>query len=440
MSTTFALRIALCFALLTATVAPSTAAKLNVDAPPAGYDRIAADVTDAVMREFWNRTGGNIFSNALPSAETVGSDAAHNNGYVLWPSIIAFQALVEGERAHPGRYAARIWTVYNAGWSQYWNPQWHCYMAWRMFPGNTDSYYDDNAWAVIALVEAYTATKTSDPDHASTYLTRAAEIMKDYESAGWDNTGKPGGVKWGTDATKSGTTDKTASASAGAALAALMLARSGRNVKFNTNWGNRVLTWINGNLADTDHLVRDGYRRGGDSKWSIMPTKWTYNTGVTIRAYAQHYQLTHDARDLRIADAMAHAAIDHHSALFDGLVVDPDKRCWYDGVYFEHYLIDGLIKLGKVTKDKKLKTAITAECRREANYTYNYIRDPADSLYWRNLRLWRIGPSQDAVWQQLTGQAQALDQDTSEMSGSQYVKTLLANASAARMFWLMTEL
>ena len=440
MTSTLAARITLCLTLLTTLADPSTAAKLNVDPPPAGYDRTAAAVTDATMHNFWNRTGGNIFSNALPSAETVTSDPAHNNGYVFWPTIIAFQALVEGERAHHGRYKGQIWTVYNEGWSQYWNPKWHCYMAWLMFPGNTDSYYDDNAWAIIALVEAYTATKTSDPRHASTYLARAAEIMDNYEYSGWDNTGKPGGVKWGTDTTKPGTTDKTASASAGAALAALMLADAGRNTKINTDWGGRVLTWINTHLADTDNLVRDGYRRGPDSKWSIMPTKWTYNTGVTIRAYAEHYKLTHDARDLSIANAMAYAAIDHHGALFDGLVVDPDTRCWYDGVYFEHYLVDGLIKLGKVTNDRKLKAALTAECRREADYTYNYIRDPADNLYWRNLRLWRIGPNQDTAWRQLTGQTQALDQDTSEMSGTQYTKTLLANASAARMYWLMTGL
>jgi hypothetical protein len=422
------------FAPASAATAP-TLTDPPLTAPPAGYSQTAADLTSAYVRQFWNRTGGNIFSAPMPSAETVASDPAHDNGYTFWPSIVGLHALVEGEKQRPGGYAYWIWTVYS-GLEQYWNPDWHCYMAWLMFPGNDDSYYDDNAWAVITLVDAYTATRTTDPAHAQIYLSRANDLMSRYEVFGWDN-GALGGMMWGTSKTVSGASDRTVSATAGAALAAFVLAEAGQVPTFGgswLDWGTGALAWVRNNMVDSDHLVMDGVHADG----TVMRTKWTYNTGVTIRALAEHYRLSGSANDLTEANTMAYAAIDHTGGLFDNQVNDPELRFWWDGTYFEQYLVDGLLSLRAITGDAALGTRIADEVTREAGYTYTYIRDPfsGDEMYWRNLRLYRIGPYQTQQWQQLTGQTHALDQDPSEMSGSVYVKTLLANAAVARMFWL----
>jgi len=173
-----------------------------------------------------------------------------------------------------------------------------------------------------------------------------------------------------------------------------------------------------------------------------MPTKWTYNTGVTMRAYAEHYRLTHDPASLDKAETLAKAALDHRLPLYDGLVTDPAKRCYYDGTYFVHYLIDGLAHVRRLTRDSALAAAITAEGRREANYAYDYIRDSSDNLYWRNWRLWTIGPDQLAQWEKFTGQTTELKTDHTEKSndGKQWVKTLLANAGASRLFWCAARL
>jgi hypothetical protein len=184
---------------------------------------------------------------------------------------------------------------------------------------------------------------------------------------------------------------------------------------------------------DTDQLIMDGLRANG----AIIRTKWTYNTGVTIRALVERYRATGAATDLTNAEALGRAALNHQGALFDGLVADPDKRFWYDGVYFVHYLADGLLRLREVTADAGLRDVIRTELAREAAFVYNYIRDQSsgDNMYWRNMRLWRIGPQQQSVWERITGQRQPLDQDPTEMADGRYVKTLLANAGVARLYW-----
>ncbi len=406
---------------------------LNLAPPPNGYAAEATRMTRATIGRFWDPKV-RMFKATVMSAEAVPSDAAHNLGYVFWPSQIALHSLVEGAKTDPAEYAPQVWQIYG-GLEKYFNGGMHAYNAWLYSPGNHDAYYDDNVWAVITLAEAYRALRKTEPAHATVYLNRATDIMANFIHGGWDDTGKPGGERWGTDPTKSGTADKTVSATAGAALAALTLARAGRNASFNIAWGASALSWIWTRLRDTDGLILDGLKA---PNWAVMTTKWTYNTGVTMRAYVEHYRLTKDPESLKKAAQLAAAALNHTSRLYDGLVSDPGKRCFYDHTYFVHFLLDGLLQVSQATPDRHLARAIARECRREANYAYNYIRDDADNFYWRNWRLWCIGPEQLARWERFTGQTATLQTDAAEQSSdrSRWVKTLLANASASRLFWI----
>jgi hypothetical protein len=94
--------------------------------------------------------------------------------------------------------------------------------------------------------------------------------------------------------------------------------------------------------------------------------------------------------------------------------------------------------------------SLLGEAERNADYAYEYLRDPEDGLYFRNWRLWRIGDEQLATWETLTGQTHALEPDHSERSKEPrysnvpladrpLVKTLLANAGLARMFWVLAK-
>jgi hypothetical protein len=322
---------------------------------------------------------------------------------------------------------------------QYFNESLHAYTAWLASPENRDSYYDDNAWAVITLVEASLVTAGTDSVHSKIYLSRAEDIMDNYVRKGWDASDAPGGMRRGTDRENPQAWDRTTAATAGAALAALMLARAGKKVAANTQWGQDALAWLKLNLLDkADNLYFEGLQ---SPSWSVMETKWTHNTGVPMRAYVEHYRLTKSRESLMSATRLAEAALDHNRRLYDELASNPNQRCFHDHSYYVHSLIDGLLHVRQVTTNTALAAAILAEAKREANYAYTYIRDDSDSFYWRNWKLWRIGAKQAASWERMTGQAALPELDRSEMSadGSQYVKTLLANAAIARLYWLMTR-
>ena len=418
------------------------------------YAAEAARLTRACMVHYWDQAAG-MFRAPILSAEAVRSDGLHDRGYVFWPSLIALHALIEGEKRHPGQYTADIARVFD-GLEQYWSPDLQAYTAWVRFPGNVDAYYDDNSWAVIVLVEAALACNKAQ------YLNRATDIMASYIVKAWDDSGSPGGMRWGSDPSKPNTSDRGTSSTAGSALAAMMLARAGVDTAFHAKWGLKLLEWLATNLTDVDGLVMDALtlrtpspsvsggvvrNEPGVPSFTVRRIKWTYNTGVPMRAWVEHYRLTKDPKSLAAAVDLAHAAIDRRGALFDQVVHDPNKRYYWDDTYFVHYLVDGLLQVARETGDPALTAGILAEVRRNVDYARRYIRDPQDGFYWRNWRLYAIGEAQLDAWQKLTDQtippefapserSQDPKSQTFPINDRPLVKTLLANASAARLLWL----
>jgi hypothetical protein len=400
-------------------------------------------LTGAMMTTFWDK-GCNMFRAPQLSSETVSSDAAHDRGETLWPSLLALHALVEGEKAHPGRYTRQIATVFD-GLDQYYSKTLNAYTSWIQFHGNNDAYYDDNSWVVIIFTEAALACHESDAQRSKQYLNRAQTVLDGYIVRGYDFSNKPGGMPWGTDTSKAGTSDRGTSSTAGAALAALMMARAGVNVEFNTRFGHEVLTWLMTHLLDKDGLVMDALT---PPNWDVRPIKWTYNTGVPMRAFVEHYHLTKSPDSLRMAENLARASLNPNGALFDSRVGDIAKRSYWDGVYFVHYLVDGLLKVAQATRDAKLATASRDMSRRTALFVQTFLQDPADGFYWRNLRLYTIDDVHLAAWEKWSGQKAQPDYDESERSKElkfasvpvkerPLVKTLLSNGGAARLFWMV---
>jgi predicted alpha-1,6-mannanase (GH76 family) len=224
-----------------------------------------------------------------------------------------------------------------------------------------------------------------------------------------------------------------------------MMARAGVNVEFNTRFGHEVLTWLMTHLLDKDGLVMDALT---PPNWDVRPIKWTYNTGVPMRAFVEHYHLTKSPDSLRMAENLARASLNPNGALFDSRVGDIAKRSYWDGVYFVHYLVDGLLKVAQATRDAKLATASRDMSRRTALFVQTFLQDPADGFYWRNLRLYTIDDVHLAAWEKWSGQKAQPDYDESERSKElkfasvpvkerPLVKTLLSNGGAARLFWMV---
>lgn len=399
---------------------------LHPDPHGTSYAIEAARLTNATVRAFYDAKA-RIWKPPVASAESVG-----NQGYTFWPSLLAWQAVIEGAKVDPKTWKGKIAPFYDA-LEQYYDASGHAYCAWKMFPGNDDKFYDDNTWAAVACMEAYETTGEAR------YRTRAIAIFDGFVKGGWD--AKDGGLRWGTKAGIEDRQDHTVSATAAGALAALLIAKT-HDAKANRLWAKRALDWIHVKLSQPNGLIQDGIKQDG----RIMTTVWTYNTGVPIRAAIEYAEQTGDKGYRTWAVKMGDAALDRSlSPLYDGAVADLSKRYWYDGVYFVQYLVDGLRTLSLATGEKKY----LVESRREADYVRTYLKD-RDGLYWRSMRLWQINADRTAAFQNLTGTTVVPAPDASERSQEPsamakpveerpMVKTVLANAGAARMFWLLAH-
>ena len=403
--------------------------------PPGGYAAEAQRLTDLLQATFWDGEVGQ-FRAPVRSAETVDSAPPRDNCYVLWPSIEMLHALVAGESRMPGRYRDAIAQVV-AGLEQYYDPDAHAYCAWLMFPGNNDKYYDDNALVAIALAEA--SRVTGEPR----YRKRAREVLSRFSRQGWDDSGSPGGMSWGTDPGNAQGPDRGACSTGLTALAALLLAQDGIDRKRNIAWAREMLEWTRDNLQDEDGLIMDALV---PPDWHVRDVKWTYNTGHVMRGWIELFRLTGDDAHLAEATRLGEAALDRDLRMYDGLVQDPKRKFFFDSGFFVAYLIDGLVELHRQTGDERLLT----EAQRNADHAYEYLRDPADGLYFRNWRLWRIGEGQYETWCNLTGQRHRLEPDPAERSMERtyddvpvaqrpLVKTLLPNAGVARLFWALSD-
>jgi len=161
---------------------------------------------------------------------------------------------------------------------------------------------------------------------------------------------------------------------------------------------------------------------------------------MAIHAHVLLWKLTRDRPRLDAARAMGDAAMDRAGRFYYDLVAAPEKNHWYDSSFFVPYLADGMVELSRATGDRRYSD----EVRRNARFALSYLRDPADGLYFRNRRLWRIDRERWETWRRLTGGSHPLEADWDERSKEPdalkkpeaerpVVKTLLANAGMARL-------
>lgn len=391
-----------------------------------GFQAEASRLTKATIATFYD-SKDQIWKPPVPSAESVG-----DQGYTFWPSLLAWQVVIEAAKVEPKTWKRQVGKYFDV-LEQYFDKSGHAYCAWKYFPGNDDQFYDDNTWAAVACMEAYDLTKEAR------YRRRAIEIFDGFVKGGWDE--RNGGLRWGTKKGIEDRNDHTVSATAAGALAALLIANT-RKPEADRKWAKRAMDWIQQKLSQPNGLIQDGIKQDG----AIMPTVWTYNTGVPIRAAVEYSRQTKDRKALAWAIEMGNAAINRaNSPLYDGAVEDHSKRYWYDGTYFVHYLVDGLRSLSLATGDAKYRQ----EAVREAEYVQRYLKDD-DGLYWRSMRLWQIDEERTAAFTALTGTQIGTSPDSSERSQTseesakpvekrKLVKTLLGNAGVSRMYWLLSH-
>ena len=186
--------------------------------------------------------------------------------------------------------------------------------------GNT--YYDDNVWSALDLLEGYQLT--GNPTDLS-----SAQDTFDFIVSGWDTSstdGCPGGVFW---EDVSGSQRNTA-ANAGGAEVGLELYQLTKNSS-DLSWATQMYQWMNTCLAAPGGLYYDHVNPGG----SVNTTIWSYNQGTMVGADVLQYEITGTASYLTAAETTAEAAVSHFGT---GTTLQSQGPA-FNGIYFRDLFV-----------------------------------------------------------------------------------------------------
>ncbi|MCJ1481832.1 hypothetical protein MMC06_001991 [Schaereria dolodes] len=421
------------------------------------FAREGLNLTSKIWTTFW-QPKSQTFAAGQASADTV----PPNHGYLLWPSTVAVQTIIEATRASPSQYSALLTTSIES-LEVFYSKQYGAYCAWHNFPGNNDIYYDDNAQVAVAQVTAYQLTQNK------TYLQRAIRVA-DFLVSGWDSSNNPGGMPWHLDRRDSRNTCSTSLA----AIAFLHLSRVNSTLAAKyLPVARACISWVLTHLQNESSLIMDNIKLI-DGHWKPQTLTWTYNTGSTLSALCLLYTLEPSSTTLQSATTLATAAIDHSKSMYDRSIPDPSLRYWWDSTFFTHLLTEGLLLFLSVfspplsstqhqsqsqqqqqqqlfpqlaPSSTSLLDSIRAELLRQTEYLTAHIRDPADGLYFRNLRLYTIGRAHLEDFARMTGDTKRqMEPDAAERASGEgdvmarpLVKTLLGSAGVGRALLLVGE-
>ncbi len=205
--------------------------------------------------------------------------------------------------------------------------------------------------------------------------------------SGWDDK-EGGGIYWSLKHQ-----GKATAANAPASVGALRLAALGDQEQ--RDWALHIVHWVDATLKAPDGLYWDNINLDG----KIEKTEWTYNTGLMIQADLLLYQTQGDRQGLHEAERSADAAI--------AAWQDPKTGAFANNANFTHLLCEGLLRLYQADHDIRYLNAV----RRHAAFGYRYVRDAQNGGYWNDWKVATHAPDER--------------------------KSLLENASDARLFWLL---
>ena len=346
-------------------------------ATPSGYRRQAEEQTDFIQAHFYD-SAVNRYRPSLPMKP---NELPYD---FMWGNGVQFTVLAAAAKEDPAKCRKAL-DDFASGLSAYWDASAPVpgYEAYCSGPGSPDKYYDDNEWMVLGFAEAYQNTQDRK------FLDMAQGTQK-FVLSGWDDT-LGGGIYW-----KLYHQSKNTCSNAPAAAAALRLDQVAGD-RDQGAWGIRLRDWTQAHLQAPDSLYWDNLHLNGD----VEKTKWTYNTALMIRADVLLYQLRGTKPDLAEARRMADASLAFWTDPATGSLQKTE-----DSPRFTHLLCESLLRLYDVTHDVRYLNAV----RREAAFAARYARDPSGG-YW--------------------------DHWTTQPHAPGETKSLIENASAARLFWLL---
>jgi hypothetical protein len=262
-----------------------------------------------------------------------------------------------------------------AGLTRYWNakprlPAYASTVSSRLdLPG--DTYYDDNAWIALALVQRFRMGLTASLD-------RPHQLFS-FARGGWDvrpDSPLPGGVYWVEQGIGNGrhNHDRGAGCTAGSAALGFHLLEltgsAGSDADRQVSPA-QMVDWVATHL-DSSHDGTGPFwnvvRRDG----SIDTNIWSYNQGVMLGARVVQYRLTGDPVHLGTAERIARQAL----GTFGDFTGQPPS--------FNAMCFQNLLMLHAATPDATLKAEILRRMQGYADWTWDAhtgARDAATALF-----------------------------------------------------------
>ena len=193
-------------------------------------------------------------------------------------------------------------------------------------PGGS-TYYDDNAWSALDLLNGYRLTGNS------TDLTLAQDTFN-FIVSGWDTSetdGCPGGVFW-EDVSGS---QRNTTANAGGAEVGLELYQLTKDAA-DLSWATKMYQWVSTCLASPSGLYYDHVNAGG----SVNTTIWSYNQGTMVGAGVLLYQITGTLSYLIAAETTAGAAVSYFGT---GTTLQNQGPA-FNAIYFRNLFVLGQVQ------------------------------------------------------------------------------------------------
>ena len=364
-----------CVGLLTSLVFGISTPGLRADGPaPAPYRQWGEEVLASMDKDFWLPTRHLYAEKAhlhQPAAPPV---------TFMWSAGVALSALNTAARLDPARYGERQREFIDA-LDVYWTNVNHI-GGYDVLPAPkpNDRFYDDNAWMVLTMADAYEVTRRPRD------LARAEATYRFVLSGEDDQLG--GGLYW----REPKRTSKNTCTNAPAIVGALRLHQLTGQPAYLAD-ALRLYRWTCEHLQGKDGLFADNIKLAGQV---LDERRYSYNSGLMIRAASLLHKATGEADYLANAQRIAHAA--------EARWVAGDTGALRGEGRFAHLLLEGFLALHEVDHDPRWLELQ----RRALLFLHDKVRDPEGHY--------------GGQWDR----AQAEPRDT---------VPLLDQASAARAYW-----
>jgi len=320
------------------------------------YDGYANAALESFVDHFWNSQAKNV-NWVFPSDGTFTQ---------YWIYAESYNAVIDGAwRTNNDNYKDLISEFYDTQNSQGW----------------FRSYYDDENWMAMALIEAYQLTNTDSYLHT-------AEILVQNIMTAWDTTccgSHPGGIWWDT-----AHTQKATASNAGPVIACSLLYIVTKNTTY-LDFAMKVYNYWNSTMINSQYQVADHI----DTSGSIVWWQFTYDNGLMVGAAVSLYEATNDASYLTQARNFASFMLSkeitqttYGAVLYDGT----NSGCSGDCMQFKGPAFRYLMWLWNA--DKSSNGDIYTFLQNNVDSLWNLARDTQYNTFAIN---W-AGPSQTTIY------------------------------------------